>query len=107
MQVQFTDTENLYPNYGSDDNQEDVLGYWNGLFTQLSPAARVELALRDFGGVPVLSSSFGAQAAVSLHLLTQAHPEIPVILLDTGYLFDETYQFVDELSERLNLNLHT
>ena len=107
MQVQAANIENLYPSYVTGDNQEDVLGYWNGLFTQLSAAARVELALRDFGGVPVLSSSFGAQAAVSLHLLTQAQPDIPVILLDTGYLFDETYQFVEELSERLNLNLHT
>ena len=53
----------------------------------------------------VLSSSFGAQAAVSLHLLTQAAPGIPVILVDTGYLFPETYQYVDQLSERLNLNI--
>src|SRR6185437_2152992 len=29
----------------------------------------------------------------------------PVILIDTGYLFPETYQFVDTLSERLALNL--
>jgi phosphoadenosine phosphosulfate reductase len=54
----------------------------------------------------VLSSSFGAQAAVCLHLVTRQWPEIPVVLLDTQYLFPETYRFVDELTERLNLNLH-
>ena len=32
-------------------------------------------------------------------------PEIPVVLIDTGYLFAETYQFIDELAERLHLNL--
>jgi phosphoadenosine phosphosulfate reductase len=32
-------------------------------------------------------------------------PSIPVILIDTGYLFPETYRFVDELVLRLGLNL--
>ena len=62
-------------------------------------------ALERLPGNHVLSSSFGAQAAVSLHMLTQAAPGIPVILVDTGYLFPETYQFVDLLSARFGLNL--
>ena len=66
---------------------------------------RVEWALQHCPGVHVLSSSFGAQAAVSLHMLAQARPDIPVVLVDTGYLFAETYQFVDQLVERLSLNL--
>ena len=53
----------------------------------------------------MLSSSFGAQSAVSLHLHTRVEPDIPVILIDTGYLFPETYRFIDELTERLHLNL--
>jgi phosphoadenosine phosphosulfate reductase len=52
-----------------------------------------------------LSSSFGAQAAVSLHLLANAAPSIPVVLIDTGYLFPETYEFIDRMVERLRLNL--
>jgi phosphoadenosine phosphosulfate reductase len=51
--------------------------------------------------VSMLSSSFGIQAAVSLHLVNQVRPNIPVILTDTGYLFPETYQFIDELTEKL------
>jgi phosphoadenosine phosphosulfate reductase len=70
-----------------------------------SAEQRVEFALQNLPGAHVLSSSFGAQAAVSLHLVTQLAPKIPVILVDTGYLFPETYQFVDTLSERLGLNL--
>jgi phosphoadenosine phosphosulfate reductase len=66
---------------------------------------RVAWALEHAPGTHALSSSFGAQAAVSLHLLTQQRPQLPVILIDTGYLFPETYRFVDELSERLSLNL--
>jgi len=40
-----------------------------------------------------------------LHLVTRAEPSIPVILVDTGYLFPETYRFVDDLAGRLGLNL--
>lgn len=54
----------------------------------------------------VLSSSFGAQSAVSLHLVTQQYPDIPVILIDTGYLFPETLEFAAYLKGKLNLNLH-
>jgi phosphoadenosine phosphosulfate reductase len=41
-----------------------------------------------------------------LHLVTREAPDIPVLLVDTGYLFPETYRFVDELTTRLKLNLH-
>jgi len=70
-----------------------------------SAAGRVQWALDHYQPNIVLSSSFGAQAAVSLHLVTQLWPEIPVVLLDTGYLFPETYRFADELTARLKLNL--
>ncbi|MGB3394054.1 MAG: phosphoadenylyl-sulfate reductase [Stenotrophomonas sp.] len=79
-----------------------------GLNTQLEAmdaAERVHWALQHLPGTHVLSSSFGAQSAVALHLLTRQRAEIPVILIDTGYLFPETYRFVDELSDRLGLNL--
>jgi phosphoadenosine phosphosulfate reductase len=66
---------------------------------------RVEQALEILPGAHVLSSSFGAQAAVMLHLVNQIIPKIPVVLIDTGYLFPETYRFVDELTKRLDLNL--
>lgn len=66
---------------------------------------RIAWALETLAGNHVLSSSFGAQSAVSLHLATRQQPNLPVILVDTGYLFPETYGFVDALSERLALNL--
>lgn len=66
---------------------------------------RTAWAFENLAGSHALSSSFGAQAAVSLHLVTQLKPDIPVILVDTGYLFPETYRFVDEMTQRLALNL--
>ncbi len=70
-----------------------------------SAEERVSWALDQFGTGLVLSSSFGIQSAVMLHLVTQIEPDIPVIFIDTGYLFPETYRFVEELRQRLNLNL--
>ena len=70
-----------------------------------SPKDRIRWALDQFDGKIAMSSSFGAQSAVSLHMITQEAPDIPVILIDTGYLFLETYQFIETLKERLNLNL--
>lgn len=67
---------------------------------------RIAWALENLSGNHALSSSFGAQAAVSLHMATRLAPRLPVVLVDTGYLFPETYRFVDELTERLSLNLH-
>ena len=72
---------------------------------KLSAEQRVSWALENMPGAFVLSSSFGIQAAVLLHMVTQQKPDTPVILTDTGYLFPETYRFIDELTEKLNLNL--
>ena len=67
---------------------------------------RVEWALDRLPGKHILSSSFGAQSAVMLHLMSRQMPDIPVVVIDTGYLFPETYHFIDALTERLSLKLH-
>ncbi|WP_221074882.1 phosphoadenylyl-sulfate reductase [Agarivorans aestuarii] len=77
----------------------------NNELESMTAQQRAAWALENLPQQVVLTSSFGIQAAVSLHLLTQIKPDIPVILTDTGYLFPETYRFIDELTERLNLNL--
>ena len=77
----------------------------NRWLARLPAAERVAWAAQTTPGTHVLSSSFGAQSAAFLHLVTRALPRIPVVLIDTGYLFAETYRFADELSERLQLNL--
>lgn len=77
----------------------------NNKLDKLSAEDRVIWGLENLPGEAVLTSSFGIQAAVSLHLVTRQKAGIPVILTDTGYLFPETYQFIDRLTQRLDLNL--
>lgn len=72
---------------------------------KMTAIQRIEWSLKYLPYKFALSSSFGVQSAVSLHMLTQIIPDIPVILIDTNYLFPETYQFIETLTEKLNLNL--
>lgn len=81
------------------------LGDLNRAIERLSAVQRIERAVELLPGNHVLTSSFGAQSAVMLHLVNSVIPGVPVVLLDTGYLFPETYGFIDELTNRLKLNL--
>lgn len=72
----------------------------------LSAEGRIEWALHYLPGYHIMTSSFGIQGALMLHMVTRIVPDMPVVLVDTGYLFPETYAFVDQLAERLQLNLH-
>ena len=72
-----------------------------------SASERINWAREQFGDGLILSTSFGIQSALMLHLVTTQIPDIPVVFIDTGYLFPETYHFAEELTQRLNLNLKT
>ena len=77
----------------------------NRWLATMSAQERIAWAFESLAGPHALSTSFGVQSAVSLHLLTQAKPDIPVILVDTGYLFPETYRYADDLVQRFGINL--
>jgi len=52
-----------------------------------------------------VTSSFQAEDMVVVHLLRESISDVPVIFLDTGYHFAETYQYRDRLARQWNLNL--
>jgi len=96
------------PGVGAVDEEgsrQHALDHCNELMATKTAEQRIAWALDHLPSRHVLTSSFGVQAAVSLHLVTRLAPRIPVIFIDTGYLFPETYRFVDVLTERLDLNL--
>jgi phosphoadenosine phosphosulfate reductase len=57
------------------------------------------------GGRACVTSSFQAECVALVHLVTREVPDIPVMFLDTGYHFTETYAYRDDIARRLNLNL--
>jgi phosphoadenosine phosphosulfate reductase len=66
--------------------------------------ADIRLGMAD-GGRVCVTSSFQAECVVLTHLLIQEQPDIPVLFLDTGYHFPETYRYRDEITARFRLNL--
>lgn len=59
------------------------------------------------GVVPrfAVTSSFGADAAVLLHLVAQVAPDVPILFLDTGFHFDETLDFRRRVARDLGLTV--
>lgn len=55
----------------------------------------------SLAGDTAVVSSFGAESAVLLHLISQIDPNVPVLFLDTGKHFPETLAYRDELTDRL------
>uniref|UniRef100_A0A7S2S0H9 Phosphoadenosine phosphosulphate reductase domain-containing protein n=1 Tax=Mucochytrium quahogii TaxID=96639 RepID=A0A7S2S0H9_9STRA len=70
-----------------------------------SPLEILQWAMEEFDGRLAMSSSFGIQSVVLLHMATQVKPDIDVVWVDTGYLPEETYRYADLLVETLGLNL--
>jgi phosphoadenosine phosphosulfate reductase len=77
----------------------------NQKLANLSAENVIRWADKTFNEGLVMSTSFGIQAAVMLHLITTVNPKIPIIWVDTGYLPEETYRFAEELTKKLDLNL--
>lgn len=63
-------------------------------------------ALHLYPNHTMMSTSFGIQSAVLLHLVTSLHSTLPIIWIDTGYLPKETYQYAKQLQLLWNLNLN-
>jgi phosphoadenosine phosphosulfate reductase len=83
----------------------------------LPTAAELDHALRDATPCEVIAtalkivgrdqlavvSSFGTESAALLKVMADVDPAIPVIFLDTGWLFEETLAYRDTLIEKLGL----
>lgn len=68
-----------------------------------SPERVLEFMIGVFGQKIAAVSSFGAESAVLLSMVAEIEPSTPVLFLDTGYLFQETLDYRDELTARLRL----
>lgn len=77
----------------------------NAAWASNTPQQVIQWASDHFGNDLVMSSSFGAESALLLHMASRIMPRIKVIFVNTGYLFPETHRFMEELRQRLDLNV--
>ncbi len=76
----------------------------NHMFRGTETAEMMRTVIRDgLVGDLAIVSSFGAESAVLLHMITVVDPALPVLFLDTGKHFPETLAYRDTLVERLGL----
>ena len=73
----------------------------------LQPAQRLAWAMEQFGDGFALTTSFGIQSSVLLHMLSTlpGGQDVPVIWVDTGYLPSETYTYASQLTQQLRIRL--
>jgi phosphoadenosine phosphosulfate reductase len=70
-----------------------------------TPEERLAFAVDTFGDDLLFTSSFGAQSGVLLHLWSRVAKSLPVVFVDTGFIFPETLRYRDELAARLGLTV--
>jgi len=75
------------------------------LISEASEIAEVLESQKTGERIAWLYETFGDQAAVMLQLISKHAPKIPIVFVDTGYLFPETYRYIEELKERFEVDL--
>jgi phosphoadenosine phosphosulfate reductase len=77
----------------------------NQMFETKEPRQIVDWAVTTFGRSLIMTSSFGVESAMLLHMASQIMPDIRIVTIDTGYLFPETHLFMETLRQRFKLNV--
>lgn len=72
----------------------------------LHPQKIVEWAYHLAPMDTIVSTHFGPQESVILHLCHQVNPQMPVLWADTGHHTRYTYAFAYQLIQKLSLNMH-
>ncbi|MGN6726389.1 MAG: phosphoadenosine phosphosulfate reductase domain-containing protein, partial [Tepidisphaeraceae bacterium] len=75
----------------------------NAMLESRTPPEIVAWAAAEFGERLVMTSSFGAESALLIQMAVQVMPRIRIVMVDTGYLFPETYRFMSDLRQRFDL----
>jgi phosphoadenosine phosphosulfate reductase len=83
----------------------DNLTALDATFETAYPQDALAWAAHTFGDKLAVVTSFQPTGIVTLHMLSEIAPDTPVLTLDTGLLFPETYALMDTLEQRLHLNL--
>jgi phosphoadenosine phosphosulfate reductase len=71
----------------------------------LSPEGLIDRVLAEHPERVCITCSFQAEDMAVLHMLRERMPDVPVLFLDTGYHFTETYAYRDRMASAWKLNL--
>jgi len=76
----------------------------NGMYDEMDAQGVLKQALTEvLAGDVAIVSSFGADSAVLLHMVSEINPDLPIYFLETGKHFPETLAYVETLKTSLGL----
>ncbi len=75
----------------------------NAQFETQKPQQIIEWAVKEFSPRFAMTSSFGPESGVLLHMASKADPNIAVLFLETGYHFPETIEYKNNLVKMFGL----
>lgn len=88
-------------------NEKEIVEL-NKKYLPLTVSERVEQLYKDFVAEEVmLTSSFAATSAFLLRIFSKINPQQKIYFIDTGYHFDETIQYKEELTKLYGLNVES
>ncbi|MDG2399984.1 MAG: phosphoadenylyl-sulfate reductase [Akkermansiaceae bacterium] len=90
---------------GKTSNSDPAPEELSALLEPLKAHERILQLKEIYGSRLVASSSFGLQASAMLYLISKHAPDVPIIFVDTGYCFPETYQFSQSFIEDWELDI--
>jgi len=83
---------------------DGTIDFLNARYAKVKTEHLLEKVLADNSmGIKAMVSSFGTESSVLLHMLAQCSADTPVLFIDTGKLFPETFEYKDQLVEQLKL----
>jgi phosphoadenosine phosphosulfate reductase len=85
------------------ETAEDIARRLDVQLRHAHPREVLKAAIDLYGDRLALVSSFGAESAVLLHMVSQLKADIPVLFLDTGMLFGQTLDYRKNLAAKLGL----
>jgi phosphoadenosine phosphosulfate reductase len=85
------------------NSPEAVAASLDAKLRDATPQEIIRAAIEAFPGKLALSSSFGAESAVLLHMVSQIDPSLPILFLETGMLFGQTVDYRKNLAAKLRL----
>jgi phosphoadenylyl-sulfate reductase (thioredoxin) len=85
-----------------DDNQ---IAQWAHDLDGTPPAEVLAWAARRFGSRLAMATGFGAEGCVLIHMIGTTRLPIDVFTIDTGVLFEETYQLWWALERKYDLHI--
>jgi phosphoadenosine phosphosulfate reductase len=70
-----------------------------------TPERALNWGFQEFGEEIAIASGFGAEGMVLLDLASRLNPKIRVFVLDTEFLFPETYDLIDRVERRCGISV--